>query len=60
MNTPAPPTTTPDDGGGIKRAGMWFVLIGSLGAILMSWVVFHSLDSSRLSVEPRDSVATTK
>ncbi len=59
-NVPPAPTTTPDDGGGIKKAALWFVVLGSIGAILMGLAVYHSAGFARPNVESNDGVTTTK
>ncbi len=38
---------------------MWFVVVGSLGAIVMSWVVFHSLESNKVLLGAGSTVSST-
>jgi len=38
---------------------MWFVVVGSLGAIVMSWVVFHSLEANKVLLGANSTVTDT-
>jgi hypothetical protein len=38
---------------------MWFVVVGSLGAIVMSWVVFHSLAANKVFAGANSTVTDT-
>lgn len=46
-----------EEPGGIKKVGLWFVVVGSLGAILMSLVVIHSLDSNKVLAGSNSTVS---
>jgi OmpA-OmpF porin, OOP family len=40
---------------GIGKGAMWLVGLGILGAILLSWVVYYALDSSKLNARPENN-----
>ncbi|HEY4977971.1 MAG TPA: hypothetical protein VII25_02280 [Candidatus Acidoferrum sp.] len=58
-NSSAPATSLSEEGGNIRKAGMWFVVVGSLGAIVMSWVVFHSLEANKVLLGANSTVTDT-
>jgi outer membrane protein OmpA-like peptidoglycan-associated protein len=43
-------------GPGLKKSALWFVLLGVLGAILLSWLVYRALNAG--NVEPQSTMST--
>jgi hypothetical protein len=58
-NSSGPAGNVVEEKSTIKKTGMWFVVIGSLGAILMSGLVFHSLDTNKVLLGASSSIANT-
>ena len=58
-NSSAPLGSVVEEKSTIKKTGMWFVVIGSLGAILMSGIVFHSLDANKVLLGANSSISNT-
>jgi hypothetical protein len=59
-NSPARAGNVMEERSTIKETGMWFLVVGSLGAILMSGIVFHSLDANKVLLGASSSISSSK